>query len=230
MFRTRSLLFHPSIEDSLELSDQIILPVRAFHSMIEQYQDETVLYANLIHTENNIQYLVTLSATHDLDEDMIFVPQWILDHIGPSEEPIFRVEKAVEDLPVANHLMLRPLDHVDVDLDLASYAERAMVNLHSIQENTTLPIYIDHQILYVYVQQVDPAPLSRIVQGEVTVEFVVERPPTPEPIAPFTEEPLAEEPLAEEPSVETSAAPSVEPSAEERRQRLRDAWAQFNPT
>ena len=131
--------------------------------------------------------------------------------------------------------MLRPLDHVDVDLDLASYAERAMVNLHSIQENTTLPIYIDHQILYVYVQQVDPAPLSRIVQGEVTVEFVVERPPTPEPIASFTEEPLAEEPLAEEPlaeepSVETSAAPSVEPSAEERRQRLRDAWAQFNPT
>lgn len=211
MFRTRSLLYHPSIEDSLELSDQIILPVRAFHSMIEQYEDETVLYANLIHTENNIQYLVTLSATHDLDEDLIFVPQWILDHIGPSEESLFRVEKAVEDLPVANHLMLRPLDHVDADLDLASYAERAMVNLHSIQENTTLPIHIGHQILYVYVQQVDPSPLSRVVQGEVTVEFVVERPPTPEPM---------------EAPVEHEAAPS----ADERRQRLRDAWAQFNPT
>lgn len=221
MFRVRSLLFHPSIEDSLELSDQIILPVRAFHSIIEQYEDETVLYANLIHTENNIQYLVTLSATHDLDEDLIFVPQWILDHIGPSEESIFRVEKAVEDLPVANHLMLRPLDHVDADLDLASYAERAMVNLHSIQENTTLPIHMDHQILYVYVQQVDPAPLSRIVHGEVTVEFVVERPPTPEPIEVPSDVPV--EPLV-------PSEPSAVPSADERRQRLRDAWAQFNPT
>ena len=222
MFRTQSLLFHPSVEDSLELSDQIILPVRAFHSLMNQYEDETVLYANLIHTENNIQYLVTLSATHDMDEDLIFVPQWILDHVGPSEEPVFRVEKATEDLPVANHLMLRPLDDVAADLDLAAYSERAMINLHSIQENTTLPIYIGHQILYVYVQQVDPAPLSRIVQGEVTVEFVVERPPTPEPI---------EVPVEHEAA--PSAAPSdgsAAPSAEERRRRLRDAWARFTPT
>lgn len=220
MFRTRSLLFHPSIEDSLELSDQIILPVRAFHSLIEQYRDETVLYANLIHTENNIQYLVTLSATHDMDEDLIFVPQWILDHIGATDESIFRVEKATEDLPIANHLILRPLDDVSADLDLASYAERAMVNLHSIQENTTLPIYIEQQILYVYVQQVDPAPLSRIVQGEVTVEFLIERPEEVMEVPSVPEEPSVA-PLAEE--------PSAAPSAEERRQRLRDAWSSFNP-
>jgi hypothetical protein len=96
-----------------------------------------------------------------------------------------------------------------------------MVNLHSIQENTTLPIHMDHQILYVYVQQVDPAPLSRIVHGEVTVEFVVERPPTPEPIEVPSDVPV--EPLV-------PSEPSAVPSADERRQRLRDAWAQFNPT
>jgi hypothetical protein len=222
MFRARSILYHPSYEETIgELSDQIILPIRTYLSFMRQFQDEPVLYVNLIHTENNIKFLVAINTSHDYDSRIIYVPPWILEHIGPSDEFIFDVEKAtVDNIPIATHIIARPLDSDAFQYDLTSLVEIAMMNLHSIQQNCTLPIQTPDGEFYLYIETVEPAPLSRIVNGEVTVEFIrddLDRPATPIPDA-FGDG------LAVPPPVTTDVVPT-EISSEEMRRQVRDAWS-----
>jgi len=221
MFRARSLLYHPSYEETFgELSDQIILPVHTFLSFMRQFQDEPVLYVNLIHTENNIKFLVAINTSHDYDSRIIYVPPWILEHIGPSDDVIFELEKAaVDDIPIATHIIARPLDSDAFQYDLSALMEQAMMNLHSIQQNCTLPIQTPERDFYIYIECVEPAPLSRIVNGEVTVEFIrdIERPPTPVP-----------DEFGDGLAINTTdhtIANVPEISSEEIRRQVRDAWS-----
>jgi len=200
-----------------ELSDQIIIPVHAFRQLMQEFQDETVLYVNLIHTENRIQYLVTITSSHDRDRHTIYVPEWIMDLIGFSAEPIFELEKAdVSDLPVATRIVIKPLDPAAFNIELTECFEEAFMNLHSIQQSITIPVEWMGCCFFAYIEQVDPAPLSRIIQGEVVVEFVNS----------FIEdnsadEPVIENPVTEDPIIEN---PVEEPSFEVRRQQIRDSW------
>ena len=178
---------------------------------MEEFGDETVLYVNLIHTENRIQYLVTITSSHDRDRHTIYVPEWIMDLIGFSVEPIFELEKAdVSDLPVATRIVIKPLDPAAFDIELTTCFEEAFMNLHSIQQSITIPVQWMGYSFFAYIEQVDPAPLSRIVQGEVLVEFVNS----------FIED-IIENPITEEPVLEN---PMPEQSFEERRQQIRDSW------
>jgi hypothetical protein len=173
MFIAQSLLYYHDYKEEVELSDQIIVPLSLFHRLIREFEDESVLYVNLIHTEYNLHHLVTITAAHDDNAHTIYVPDWILDLLGRSEQPIFQIEKAdVSELPVATNLIIKPLDPSAFDIDLTTCVEQAFMNLHSIQQNITIPIQIMDQTVYLYIEQVEPAPLSRIVHGEVTVEFI----------------------------------------------------------
>ena len=198
MFYARSLY-----DQSPELSDEIILPSVLFQHMIRQFNNESVLYVNLINTENNLQYMVTLTASHRDDNYTIYVPAWILDIIGNSDDSIYAVEKAyVLDLPVAQRIIITPLDPRAFEFDLTTYFEMAFMNLHSIQEQITLSIHLCDIPLFVHLSKIEPAPLCRIVQGEVQVEFVNN----------FMEEEVYERP------------PTPTPSAAERAQAVRDSW------
>ena len=212
------MLIAQSLVDDAELSDQIIIPVHLFHELINEFEEESVLYVNLIHTEYNIKYLVTIPSSHDENPQTIYVPSWILDLLGHSLDPIYQIEKAdTSDLPVATRILIKPLDPAVFDLDLISGCEQAFMNLHSIQQDITLPIQILDQTFFVHIEQVDPMPLARIIEGEVTVEFI------------NMFEKIIENPK-EEPHKEPQEEPAEEPTVEERRQQIRESWLKRFPS
>ena len=223
MFITQSLLYYHYYKEEVELSDQIIVPLSLFHRLIGEFEDESVLYVNLIHTEHNLHQLVTINTAHDDNTQTIYVPDWILDLLGRSEDPLYQIEKAdVSELPVATHLMIKPLDPVAFDVDLTTYVEQAFMNLHSIQQNITIPIQIMDRTVYLYIEKVEPAPLSRIVHGEVVVEF----------INMFEDEFKEVDDMIEEFKEDTDtdavavavAVADEELTPEARRQQVRDSW------
>ena len=217
MFIAQSLLYYHDYKEEVELSDQIIVPLSLFHRLIGEFENESVLYVNLIHTEYNLQHLVTITAAHDDNAHTIYVPDWILDLLGRSEQPLFQIEKAdVLDLPVATNLTIKPLDPSAFDVDLTTYVEQAFMNLHSIQQNITIPIQIMDQTVYLYIEQVEPAPLSRIVQGEVTVAFIN--------IFEDEVENAVNEVENAENAVENAVNAVEELTPEARRQQVRDSW------
>jgi len=192
-------------QEGTELSDEIILPSVLFQQLIQQFDHESVLYVNLINTENNVHYMVTLTSSHR--EDTIMVPSWILDIIGQSDDPIYEIEKADSDLPVAQRIVITPLDSRAFDMDLTTYFELAFMNLHSIQEQITIQMNLFDFPLFAHVSKVEPAPCCRIVQGEVQVEFVNV----------FSNEVNEVDEIPERP-------PTPVPSSEERAQQVRDSW------
>jgi len=224
MFIAQSLLYYHYYKEEVELSDQIIIPLSLFNRLIREFEDESVLYVNLIHTEYNLRHLVTITAAHDDNEHTIYVPDWILDLLGRSEDPLYQIEKAdVSELPVATNLTIKPLDPSAFDVDLTTYVEQAFMNLHSIQQNITIPIQIMDNTVYLYIEQVEPAPLSRIVHGEVTVEFInmFEADENQvEEIDEFKEEEVEEV----ENEVENKVEEVEELTPEVRRQQVRDSW------
>jgi len=226
MFIAQSLLYYHDYKEEVELSDQIIVPLSLFHRLIREFENESVLYVNLIHTEYNLHHLVTITAAHDDNAHTIYVPDWILDLLGRSEQPIFQIEKAdVLDLPVATNLIIKPLDPSAFNVDLTTYVEQAFMNLHSIQQNITIPIQIMDQTVYLYIEQVEPAPLSRIVHGEVTVEFINmfedEFKEVENEVDEFKEAEVEEEAEVE---AEVEVEAKVELTPEVRRQQVRDSW------
>jgi hypothetical protein len=224
MFIAQSLLYYHDYKEEVELSDQIIVPLSLFHRLIGEFEDESVLYVNLIHTEYNLQYLVTITAAHDDNAHTIYVPDWILDLLGRSEDPLYHIEKAdVSDLPVATNLMIKPLDPSAFDVDLTTYVEQAFMNLHSIQQNITIPIQIMDHTVYLYIEQVEPAPLSRIVHGEVTVEFINMFEVDENHVDDMDEFKDNTAEPAEEP-VEALVEEPAELTLEARRQQVRDSW------
>ena len=188
--------------------------------MIKQYQNNDTLYVNMTNTSNNQSYLVTIGSPHNYDKNTIFAPQWILDIISCIDN-IVKIKKAnIKKIPVATKIIIKPLDPIAFQLDTLSCFEKAFMNLHSIREGTTIPISdIDiNYSIFAYIEKVEPAGISRIVEGEVNVEFINEfisdthsnHNAIIEPIEPITE------PVTE---------PVTEPTAEERRKQVRESWA-----
>ena len=216
MFIAYPIACDPEYNDVLTvaLSDEIILPLDYFRSVMEDFEDESVLYVTLTNTHNEKKYLVTLGAPHQQDKKMIFVPAWILDLLqyDPlAEMDYLRIEKAdSKELPVASTIIIKPLDPLAFANDLIDCFEKAFVNLHSIEEHITIPVQLDDGIvIFAYIEKVEPAPLARIVSGEVNVEFLHD----------FAEIPM------DLPLIDNFVQPeSIELSPEERRKRVRDSW------
>jgi hypothetical protein len=165
--------YHP-----YELSDQIIVNYRIFNQLLEEFGDESVLFMNLVHKKSQVSYLVTLGSPHKENDNIIFIPEWIMDYMGCSHEngPEFYVEKAEKELDVATKIKIRIMDNeiLNGDMDVCGYFERALMNLHSIQDGLTLPIYMEEygENVLAYIEKVEPSICSKIVTGEVEVEFV----------------------------------------------------------
>ena len=175
-------VFHSNHNDALynshELSDQIIVNHRVFNQLLQEFDNESVLFMNLINKTTQVSYLVTLGSPHNNDENIVFIPEWIMDYIGCSymSEPEFYLEKATMDLPVANKIQIKIIDMeiFNADMDICGYFERALMNLHSIQEGLSLPIYMEEldETILAYIEKVEPSICSRIVKGDVEVEFI----------------------------------------------------------
>ncbi len=179
MFGYSTLLYPDYLETkSHELSDEIIIPYEYFMSIIDEYNNESVLYINIINRNNNMKYMATIGHPHNEDDNIIYVPQWILDCIGYQNDSNCLELEIVHhiDIPIATKIYIKPLDSHAFNTDLISSFSNAFFNLHSIQQNITLPVEIYDNYMYfnifAYIDKVEPAPISRIVSGEVQVEFI----------------------------------------------------------
>ena len=242
MFIARSLTFYPGyFEDNCqELSDEIILPSYSLNKIIEHFDDNEMLYVNMINTQTGQQYLVAIGSSHTYDKNTIFAPQWILDLIGCTGccDSVIEIQKAdVYDTPVATKIIIKPLDPIAFELDTLDCFEKAFMNLHSIKEGITIPIPVPQlgkdYMMFAHIEAVEPEGLSRISNGEVDVEFINDfkdtTPSTPTP-TPTEMSPLIAPMLP--PSFNQIVTPITSPvlppipeiSAEERRRLVRESW------
>jgi hypothetical protein len=242
MFIARSLTFYPGFfEDNCqELSDEIILPSYHLNKLMEQFDDGEMLYVNMTNTENNQNCLVAISSPHTYDKNTIFAPQWILDQIGCTGccDSVISLQKAdMDEIPAATKIIIKPLDPIAFELDTLACFEKAFMNLHSIKEGITIPIPVpelgkDYQ-MFAHIEKVEPMSTSRIVQGELDVEFINEFKDTM-PVAP-SPTPIGASPVLGPiipPSFNQIVTPVSSPkltpvpeiSAEERRRLIRESW------
>lgn len=231
MFIARSLTFYPGyFEDNCsELSDDIILPSYHLNKIMEQFDDGEILYVNITNTETHQSHLVTIGSPHSYDKNTIFIPQWICDLIGCTGccDSVITIEKAeVSEIPAATKIIIKPLDPIAFEIDTLECFEKAFMNLHSIKQGITMPIPVpqlgkDYQ-MFAYIEKVEPEGVSRIVNGEVDVEFINEF-KQPEPIPLMT--PSLNEIVT--PIIAPTAPPILdvpEISPEERRKLIRESW------
>jgi hypothetical protein len=248
MFITRSLSFYPGNGDnnSQELSDEIIIPSYHLNKLINQFAADERLYLNMINTETQQQYLVAFGSSHNYDKNIIYAPQWILELIGCSGccDSIIKLEKAdISNIPIATKITIKPLDPIAFELDTLEIFEKALINIHSIKENITIPISVpqldDSYTLFAYIEKVEPMSISRIVDGEVEVEFINDftmNNTATTPIAPI--HPIItpnstpnSTPILASSMIDTSAISSISSlqadfiPVEERRKNIRESWA-----
>ena len=179
MFIARSNLFYPGFTDNNnhELSDEIIVPSYHLNKMMERFETSERLYVNIKNTTTKKQYLVAIGAPHRQDKKTIFAPQWILDMIdctGLCDSPIIITKADVTNIPVVTKIVIKPLDPVAFELDTLDCFEKAFMNLHSITAGITIPIPIPDlgYSIFAYIERVEPADTSLIIEGEVNVEFI----------------------------------------------------------
>jgi hypothetical protein len=241
MFIARNLTYYPGIIqniDSGELSDEIILPAYHLNNLMRDFDDNEMLYIDMINTNTNQNYLVAIGSSHSYDKNTIFAPQWILDLIGCSGEcdSVIRIKKAdVDFIPAATKITIKPLDPIAFELDTLACFETALMNIHSIKEGITIPVPIPQlghdYTLFAHIEKVEPVGLARIINGEVDVEFINDFGNQ----KPFEKEELVTEtpnvtPITNSPCIHPSYfsnqhIPEINPiSPEERRRQVREAW------
>jgi hypothetical protein len=159
-----------------ELSDEILVPVDLFEALMEQLDTQSVLYLNLQAVDHGRPVMVTLGAAHTYDTCTIFVPQWILDMMWYHEGEV-RVEPVLTvDIPVATKVVIEVQEAYAMEIDLRECVERAMVNLHSVQEGSLYAVVDGDVEMMVQVVSVETEMGKdvggRIVEGELEVEFV----------------------------------------------------------
>jgi hypothetical protein len=183
LFIARNLAYYPGIisHNNGELSDEIILPAYHLNNLMREFEDDEMLYINMTNTNTNQSYLVAIGSSHSYDKNTIFAPQWILDLIGCSGscDSVIQIAKAdVSAIPVATKIVIKPLDPIAFELDTLACFETALMNIHSIREEITIPVNIpqlgNDYTLFAHIEKVEPGGLARIVNGEVNVEFINE--------------------------------------------------------
>ena len=241
LFTARSLVYYNEFIDynSFELSDEIIIPGFLLTRLMDLYEDESVLYVRITNIETGANYIATIGTPHADDKTVVFVPQWILDIIGGDREGedglLVRIEKVdMYTIPIATKIAIRPLDSVAFDTDIIQCFEKAFRNLHSIHEGVMVPVGIpefgEHFRMYAHIERVEPADVSRIVNGEVDVEFLREETvseslsPAVESLSPAAESLSPSDTTASIETPATAAPPGTELTAEERQRQIRESW------
>lgn len=241
MFIARNLVFYPGyFEDNCqELSDEIIIPAYHLNKIIEQYDDNEKLYVTFTNTTTDKSILVAIGSPHSYDKNTIFAPQWILDLIDcdGNDDNVVQITKAdVSEIPAATKIIIKPLDPIAFELDTLACFEKAFMNLHSIKEGITIPIPVPElgkdYTMFAHIEKVEPASVSVIIGGEVSVEFINEfkedtipsaPAPTPEEDSPYIGSMIPNSIL--HPMSIPLTPPSIpQISAEERRRIVRESW------
>jgi hypothetical protein len=201
--------------------------------LLDLYDDESVLYIRIINDTSGESYIATIGTPHKDDKTVVYIPQWILDILSPGntgDSLIVRIEKVdMYTMPIATKISIRPLDSVAFESDIIQCFEKAFQNLHSIREGITVPVGIpefgEEFRMYAHIERIEPAEVSRIVHGEVDVEFIREESAEAKidlpslPLIPTTTT------LMKEPAPEiVLPSPGAGLTLAERQQQIRESW------
>ena len=177
MFCAHNIFYCPDYLEtkSQELCDEIMVPMHYFHTLIGEFNNEEVLYITVRNTVNTATYLATMGVPHESDPHTVYMPLWMMNALGVTDTTLgcIELEKTVgvEFIPVATKIVLR--DPQVEEVDVCELVENAMVNLHSIQQGVELPIWVEDMERMVYIERIEPGAVSRIIAGDVEVEFVM---------------------------------------------------------
>jgi hypothetical protein len=227
--------------NSFELSDEIIIPSYYLRQLLDLYEDESVLYIRITNIGTGANYIATIGTPHNDDKTVIYVPQWILDIIGNGDNGedggeggddglVVRIEKVdMYTIPIATKIAIRPLDSVAFDTDIIQCFEKAFRNLHSIREGVMVPVGVpefgEDFRMYAYIEHVEPADVSRIVHGEVDVEFLrVESETQMSADAGESLSPAGATISPPDAPLSPAGAPEPSLTAEERQRQIRESW------
>jgi hypothetical protein len=244
MFIARNLTYYPGIlsENSQELSDEIIIPSYYLNRLFNQIDIGDPLLLTLTNLDKNISYTVSFGTPHNDDKNTIYVPQWILDIIDYNFDAgdMVTIKKAnIDEIPIINKIIIKPLDPIAFEIDTVACFEGALLNLHTITEGITIPVNIPELgegfSIFAHIEKVEPAKISRIVHKEVGLEFnnefresVEEQVGIFNPVQEVLDTPVSTGTLPI-PTVSTDAQSGTQTisdiTPEERRRRIREAWA-----
>jgi len=177
-FIAQSTVYCPDYMESKthELSDEILVPSDCFDELMEQFGNQSVLYLNLQAVKHGRPFIVTLGGMHMHDTCTIYVPQWILDMMWYHGGEVRFDPVLIADIPVATKVVIEVQEAYAMEIDLRECVERAMVNLHSVQEGLLYAVVDGDVEMMVRVVSVETEmgkdTVGRIVEGEVEVEFV----------------------------------------------------------
>ena len=225
----RSLIFLDQ-QAIQERGDEIVVPQSVMTSWMDLFPPGTPMLARITNMETDMSRVVCIGSSDS--SEYIYAPNWIMEHIGCSEEPLVYLAPYVEEIPRATKLNVRQLGDEDHECDLRGAFERLLDRFHVMEGGTTLCVPLEelggYEIL-AYVESVEPAGLVKL-GGEVQIEFLEDSRPPFEEVAvnsvavnSVTEEQLPVVLTQEQPVVLTQEQPVVL-TAEEQRAKMREYW------
>lgn len=222
----RSLIFLDQ-QAIQERGDEIVVPQSVMTSWMDLFPPGTPMLARITNMETDMSRVVCIGSSDS--SEYVYAPNWIMEHIGCSEEPLVYLAPYLEEIPRATKLNVRQLGDEDHECDLRGAFERFLDRFHVMESGTTLCVPLEelggYEIL-AYVESVEPAGLVRL-GGEVQIEFLE-----------TFEEAVAEEqlPVVEEQqpvvlqqqtaavNIVTEEQLPVALTAEEQRAKMREYW------
>ena len=218
----RSLIFLDQ-QAIQERGDEIVVPQSVMTSWMDLFPPGTPMLARITNMETDMSRVVCIGSSDS--SEYIYAPNWIMEHIGCSEEPLVYLAPYVEEIPRATKLNVRQLGDEDHECDLRGAFERLLDRFHVMEGGTTLCVPLEelggYEIL-AYVESVEPAGLVQL-GGEVQIEFLE----NVEAMAQPFEEAAAEEQLPVEETAAVNTVTEEQPvvlTAEEQRAKMREYW------
>lgn len=175
--KTLAFLSEPHADDHVtDAGDTVIMPRRIWERWIGAYPDSGVMLADVRNDANGIERVVCLGMPHSEDDVTVFIPQWILENIGcdlTGESEVI-VEPHLEEIPIGESIVLRPMDTAIYHTDIRDAFEAGLEKYHVLQQGSMLSVVIEALGGYkvdAYIEKTEPAKIIRL-GGEVRVEFL----------------------------------------------------------
>ena len=220
-----------------EHSDEIIIPQQLLQKWLEHYPPNMPLLATITNLEQDIVRTVCIGSGFPSNgtERCVFVPSWILDHLGiqdPESRTLVSVAPVLTEIPKATKIVVKPLDNAGYHTDLRAAFEAYLDMFHVLQTGTTLSVPLEelggYEVL-AFVESIEPAATSRL-GGEVILEFLEPDGGIPEldemPQASHLAEAMPEATVA----IVTTVATVTIPSADEKEAMRAARMKRFGPS
>ena len=158
--------------EGVEHGDEIVIPKRLFDQWVDLFPEGQCMLAKLVGIETGLERIVCIGGADSTE--FLYVPNWILQHLGSDDETFLSIEPHTTELPPAIKITLKPLDNAIYHTDLRKEIELYLDRFHVLEAGTTLSVPLkdlDGYEIGAFVEAVEPPGVVRL-GGEVFIEFL----------------------------------------------------------